>query len=331
MQRRFRRPPRLGPAAKSAARSAFGDRLKAAVFRTRMGTPLQLLGMSNISRVALCAHETASASGTQFRYRVPATMAFPKVRQMPSYDTFDLDIPLAVREQLDAKFQTLTTDPLDGQILGSLPPGQGVYELFHQGILVYAGKAKDLPSRLLNHCRKIGGRQNIVATDVGFKCLYLGPNWITFAAEDALIQMYTPQGLCAWNGAGFGPKDPGKRRDDTVLKADHWDLQYPIRYDFPLAGIQPGAYECLPLLRLMKTQLPFNLRYHKANPTSVTSGHPDYNGVTINVPVAGMPAHEMLIGIAQSLPSGWQAIRFPHQLTIYKETRPYPSGVRLFP
>jgi hypothetical protein len=115
------------------------------------------------------------------------------------------------------------------------------------------------------------------------------------------------------------------------LKADHWDLQYPIRYDFPLMGIQPGSYECLPLLRLMKEQLPFNLRYHKIDSKSVGSGHPDYNGVTINVPMVGTPAHNLLIAIAQSLPPGWQATRFPHQLTIYKETKDYPSGVRLFP
>src|SRR3989442_1528302 len=107
---------------------------------------------------------------------------------MPSNDTFDLDIPLAVREQLDAKFKTLTTDPLEAQILSSLRPGHGVYKLFHQGVLVYAGKADNLPRRLVEHCQKIGGRKNIAATDVGFQCLYLGPNWITFAAEDALIR-----------------------------------------------------------------------------------------------------------------------------------------------
>lgn len=249
-----------------------------------------------------------------------------------SHGTFDLDIPQAVREQLDAKFQTLTTDPLVPETIRSLLPGQGVYELFHQGLLVYAGKADKLRGRLLNHCKKIGGRQNISAADVFFKCLYLGPNWITFAAEDALIRMYSSQGSCQWNGLGFGPKDPGKRRDETVLKPEHWDLQYPIRYDFPLTEIQPATYECLTLLRLMKKQLPFNLRYHKTKSGSVKSGHPDYADITIQIPVAGMPAHEMLILIAKSLPSGWQATRFPHQFTLYKELKDYSSGVvRLYP
>jgi hypothetical protein len=171
---------------------------------------------------------------------------------MPSYDTFDLDIPLAVREQLDDKFGTLQADPLTQQAISLLPKGKGVYELFYKGVLVYAGKSeKGLRNRLLNHCEKIGGRQNIKATDVSFKCLYLGPNWITFAAEDALAAMYNQQGLCEWNGAGFGPKDPGKNRDETTLKADHWDLKFPIRYDFPMTGIPAGSYDCLALLRSM--------------------------------------------------------------------------------
>jgi hypothetical protein len=81
----------------------------------------------------------------------------------------------------------------------------------------------------------------------------------------------------------------------------------------------------------MKKQLPFNLRYHKTDTKKVSSGHADYDGITINVPQTGMPAHQMLILIAQSLPAEWQAFRFPHQLTIYKGSKNYPAAVRLFP
>jgi hypothetical protein len=256
------------------------------------------------------------------------------IEPMPSHALFDLDIPLAVREQLHIALEGLDTDPLEPQFINALPQQQGVYNLFHGGVVVYAGKADSLRGRLHDHWWKLTGRRNISVTDVRFKCLSLGPNWIAFAAENALINMYTGQGLCAWNSAGFGMHDPGRKRDDTIIGPEHWDAQYPIREDFPLDGIQPMTYEFLELLRRVKEYLPFNFRYEKENPKSPTSGHADYVGLELTVHLPHTPINTLLMEAVQLLPPGWQLTQFPHQMLLYKEhprQRDYVSGFRLYP
>jgi hypothetical protein len=94
-------------------------------------------------------------------------------------------------------------------MLNSLAAGQGVYQLFYKGALVYVGQARSLKKRLGEHHEKISGRQHIDVADMGFKCLYVHPNWMALAPEDALIQYHRKlgEGTCPWNGNGcrMGP------------------------------------------------------------------------------------------------------------------------------
>jgi len=46
-----------------------------------------------------------------------------------------------------------------------------------QGALIYVGKADSLKRRLGEHRRKISGRQNIDVAEMGYKCLFVHPNW----------------------------------------------------------------------------------------------------------------------------------------------------------
>jgi len=101
--------------------------------------------------------------------------------------------------------------------LSHLKGNQGVYKLFHNDVLVYVGKADNLPKRLGEHLTKIKGRQKIAVEEMGFKCLYVGKTWTPLAPEEALIKHFkaTGEGQCEWNGNGFGPHDPGRERETT--------------------------------------------------------------------------------------------------------------------
>jgi hypothetical protein len=71
---------------------------------------------------------------------------------------------------------------------------------------------------------------------------------------------------------------------------------YPIRHDWPMAGIPAGNHECRTLLQIIKDQLPFNFRFQKAGKNKGRAGtHPDYADVEVGVPRTGMPADELLI------------------------------------
>ncbi len=132
----------------------------------------------------------------------------------------------------------------------------------------------------------------------------------------------------------FNPRiRPSRSRQRTrnhEQAPDGFDAQFPIRHDRPCIGITAGNRNCNDLLQLLKSQLPYILRYQISHRNRWREGHPDYNSVTIRVPRAGMPAHELLRLIAQHLP-GWQATRFPSQLILYKEHKQYTHGTTIWP
>ncbi len=80
----------------------------------------------------------------------------------------------------------------------------------------------------------------------------------TAANEDLLIRGFREKGLCAWNGSGFGAKDPGKERDTTA--ANPFDSSFPINEDWPCEGIE-NQETVKSLLRKLKTKLPYLLRH----------------------------------------------------------------------
>jgi hypothetical protein len=252
---------------------------------------------------------------------------------MPFYRPFEIDIITALSQQLVEAFSTLDRGSFTIDNINLVPaPQQGVYELFLDGILVYVGQAKRLRARLLEHHFKIRGRRNITPEHVSFKCVSVHRNWTALSPETALIRHYKDDpNACAWNGNGFGPHDPGRNRETTNKSPIGFDVQYPIREDWPCEGITPGEHNGNDLLRMVKEQLPYLLRYQTANRNKWKQGHPDYINLNIAIPEAGMSAQQLLIRIARQLPEGWQLTRFPGHFILYKENRAYAHGAVLWP
>lgn len=261
---------------------------------------------------------------------------------MPYADKFEINIVRALADQLVSKFSKLDVGDLTWDNLKLIKPDrQGVYLLFHQGKLVYVGKAKSLQIRLRKHLRKLEGRRNIDVREMGFKCLYIHRNWTALAPENSLIRHYRKKGKdeAAWNGISFGPNDPGRQRETTQKRPDGFDMMYPIKDDWPCDFIAPGDWPVYDLLRDLKKALPYTLRFQKrpskgaekkhalkeASKDHPMQGHPDFAGVSVKVPQAGLPARTLLKMIADALP-GWQATVFPSHMILYRERQAYEYG-----
>ncbi len=236
---------------------------------------------------------------------------------------FEIDIISALSSQLVAAFEKLDEGELTEEQLTSLDPGQGVYQLFYKGALVYVGQAKSLKRRLTEHRTKISGRRNIDVASMGFNCLYVHQNWTALAPEVSLIKHYNALGKdsCPWNGNGFGPHDPGRQRETTNKPTEGYDAQYPIRDEWPCSWVKAGRYNAQDLLKSLKEGLPYLLRFQT---------DPDLVTIKVGVPSDSMPARELLRLAAKNLP-GWQATVFPGHMILYKETKHYDHGQVIWP
>lgn len=142
---------------------------------------------------------------------------------------FDFDLDRGIREQVVEKLEGSPEYPLER---GVGPQESGVYALYHNGRLVYVGKAsrdttkskRTLRTRLNEHVGKIEGRRNISLQEVTCRYLTFASEWWVFAAEVALIAHYEPE----WNASGFGSKVPGKGRPGTDY-VSRWDDKFPKR------------------------------------------------------------------------------------------------------
>lgn len=127
---------------------------------------------------------------------------------------------MAIRRQVIEKLEASPQHPLTQDVA---PPVKGVYALYRNGGLVYAGKALDttLRTRLAQHFRKIEGRQNVETSEMTCRYLEIESDWFVRAAEDALIATYQP----AWNASGFGSHTPGRGRPG--IRTSRWDQEFP--------------------------------------------------------------------------------------------------------
>jgi hypothetical protein len=237
---------------------------------------------------------------------------------------FEIDIISALTEQLLASFDGLHPQGLTAENLLLTPTSQGVYHLHRNGILVYVGKAGNLRNRLSQHQFKIMGRQNIDVAEMTFACVTIHPNWTALAPESALIQHYAELHLSEWNGIGFGPHDPGRNRETTDADQEGFDVQFPIRHEWPCEFVEAREWNIRELLIRMKEELPFLLRYECIN-RNYRAGHADYNDRMAVVPQGGMGASQ-LIGLATQHIPGWQSTRFPGHMILYRENRAYVHG-----
>jgi hypothetical protein len=247
---------------------------------------------------------------------------------------FEINIVSALSDQLTEALDSLTPADLDSGHIGQVPAAQGIYTLWHQGALVYVGKADKLSKRLQEHHEKISGRRNMSLNDMKFSALLVHPNWTALAPESALIRHYKAAGAaCDWNGNGFGPHDPGRDRETTNKAPDGFDALFPIEDQWRCPWFTSKVeWDCLELLVKLKRFLPYVLRYEteQIGPDKFahyTKGHPDQSGQLIRVPTSTPPttARGILALIASSIP-GWQATVFPSHMILYKERRAYRFG-----
>ena len=242
------------------------------------------------------------------------------------FGRFDLDIGQAIADQLGAFLDALAPEPLSNSTaLRGLPNNGGVYALSHGRERVYVGKAASLRSRLEQHASDLDGRRNISRQDVAFVCAELSSNWAPFGAEEILMG----RGRLAWQNSGFGNNDPGRNRDSSRIKMDHWDAQFPIRLAWPCMQVSAGAYNAATLLRMLKDTLPFVLRFQRAAEGNSHAPPPaDVQAATIEIPQDGMPFWDIMAQLVDALP-GWQATALPGYTIFYREAVDYPSALAI--
>lgn len=241
------------------------------------------------------------------------------------HDDFRLSITKALGDQLARALTQLGRAPLDKQYILELEERPGVYQLYLRGEFVYVGKAdRSLPNRLSNHLRKLSGRRNIELTEVTFSCLYVEEDFSALAPEQLLISQHKEMGNIPWNNNGFGNKDPGRQRDSTILKNNHFDVLFPIDLDRPIDGFECGRISLGELLKIIKNVLPYNFRY--AEP-------PDSSSTFVQVSYARMSASDAFLLVSESLPDSWQitvlmgyVIMYPDSPSEYKSAWRYYRG-----
>lgn len=246
----------------------------------------------------------------------------------PGYRDFEFDLPGALLVRLVGVLDELPAAPLAIDSLEDIPEAQGVYQLFINRQLVYIGKTDaeaGLKSRLKRHHKKIQHRIGLDPSSVFFKAVRI----YVFTAVDLetqLIEYYGGFRAVRWNGSGFGSNDPGRERDTTTYKEDHFDAMYPIdigrtlNIDFPING------SAATILTTLKNNLPYVLRFQSAGPRS-RQPHPDLVNTQVVLPAnARATAATLLSAVVPQLPPGWQAVKLPSHVILYKEDRDYPQG-----
>jgi Eco29kI restriction endonuclease len=236
---------------------------------------------------------------------------------------FKLSITRALADQLAEALEKLHPAPLTKDRVDKLQKRAGVYEIFIKKEKAYVGKAsKDLPSRLTNHLKKLSGRSGINLDQVEFQCLYVDEDLEASAPEKMLIKKYRDQGTIPWNTNGFGNKDPGRNRDNSLVKAKHFDAIYPINLDLPLSPPQGNIYSISDYLQAVKILLPFNLRYDsRLKKKRVAHEHP-----TLEFPRGLTTVRAVVQKAIDVLPEGWQATALPGYIILYEENKPYESA-----
>lgn len=199
---------------------------------------------------------------------------------------------------------------------------QGVYVIHYAERPVYVGKANNVSERLGQHLLKLRGRKGIDARNIGYKALLLDKSMSTAANEDILISMFREENGEMWNGAGFGPKDPGKERDTT--RPGKFDRTYPIEdaYEITLPVAEGGAISLRDLFSRMKAQLPYVFRYN------VPAEELDRELILSRAPFS---ARNLLQSAVTALGEGWKGAIISYGMVLYKTTKHYPHGEEILP
>lgn len=245
------------------------------------------------------------------------------------YRDFEFDLPSALLARLVQIFDEMAAAPLDTTMIAGVPDqAQGIYQLFFDDTLAYIGKTDaeaGLGRRLGRHHKKIQHRHNLDPARVSFKAVRV----YVFTAVDLetqLINHYGGLGRVHWNSSGFGSNDPGRERDTTRFKDDHFDALYPIDIDRALAVDLPATGSAATILSALKAILPYTLRYEHAGGRA-RQPHPDLVTTAVGLPTnQPITARRVISTIMSQLQPGWQAVQFPSHIIVYKDTKDYIYG-----
>lgn len=241
---------------------------------------------------------------------------------MSGFAELEFDLPGALLRAILDRLKLMDAADLTLQNAQKIPEEQGVYALYLKadGRLVYIGKTDSeagLRHRLIRHARKIVGRRNIDPGDVAFKAVRL----FVFTAmdlESALIKHFGGVGAVAWNNSGFGSNDPGRKRDTSAYKDDHFDTQYPIELDEEFVPFELGDYRVADIMQRLKDDLPYTLRFQRPGRNSF---HADFSGTVIKIDRLGLTTREVLSLCGNNLPAGWHITALPSHIICYKGDR----------
>jgi hypothetical protein len=243
---------------------------------------------------------------------------------MKGFADFELDLREALLDKLVVKFEEMDSGELSEAAAGKLPDAQGVYQLLLDDQLVYVGKTDadaGLRSRLRRHARKILHRKNLDSGRVRFKALRIYV-FTPLDIEAELIKRCRGKSVILWNGSGFGSNDPGRERDTTKLKKNHFDLRHPIDLDRNIE--LPGArtVSAADALAILRSAVPYLIR-------SAADGRKpdqDLSSTAVRLPRVKTTARTVIASIVSELPAGWQATALPGYVILYKEHRDYSHG-----
>lgn len=249
--------------------------------------------------------------------------------RQPFISEFKLSITKALADQLGQTLVSLEVAPLTAINVLKVQARSGIYELFEksetdsQMSRVYVGKAKsDLRTRLTQHLLKLSGRENLSPNSIFFKTVYVDEDLDAAAPERMLIDRYRRDSSVPWNTNGFGNKDPGRNRDKTLVKGNHFDALHPIDLNYRPADWamhDKSAPTILSTLDLLKKATPYNIRFQDHPDLATPLTRPLETPVTVAV---------WLETIIDALPEGWQATALPGYAIVYLETQTYASASR---
>jgi hypothetical protein len=246
------------------------------------------------------------------------------------YTEFELDLPKALLRELTNVLGDLEPAPLTAQAVAELPKHQGVYQLLlrteHGAEVIYIGKTdagSGLRERLQKHYKKVQHRHGLDREKVLFRAVRV----FVFTAVDLealLIGAEKKRAKALWNGSGFGAKDPGKERDTTKYKPEHFDTWYPIDIDRELDGDFPVDGKAATIVQALKKQLPYVFRIQGND--EGRGAHLDLISCEIRLS-RPLTTRSILNQLVQQLPPGWHATKLPSHVIMYKDdTRKFPSG-----
>jgi hypothetical protein len=248
------------------------------------------------------------------------------------YVEFEFDLPGALLVRLIEILDDPEIAPMLPEIVKMIPEEQGVYQLFLDGVLVYIGKTDaeaGLAKRLARHGDKIQHRVGLDPARVSFKAVRL----YVFTAMDLeteLIRHYGGTKAVPWNGSGFGSNDPGRNRDTSTYKKEHYDSIFPIDIERPLHLDLDKAKVAADVFSTLKSHLPYTFRFHTHPPRS-RRPHPDLRATVVSLSrEEPLTAKGIISEVVGQLGPGWQAIKLPSHIILYKDdSRNIPYGVEI--